>query len=226
MHQLTDKKNKIIIYLLLLFILSTTNKKLVENQNSYSSKINQINIEGLSNADNSRIFNELNNLFYKNILLVDKEEIQRVVNKYNIIEEYSVKKIYPSTISIKIKPTKFVARLSNNNQLVGANGKLVEDKDNKEILPYIFGEFNSQVFLNFKKNITQSKFTFKKFKTLYLFPSNRWDILTNDDILIKLPQDNLYESLNLAHKIMNSYDFKNKNLIDLRMDNHLIINNE
>ena len=223
MHQLIDKKNKIIIYLLLLFILSTTNKKLVENQNSYSSKINQINIEGLSNADNSRIFNELNNLFYKNILLVDKEEIQRVVNKYNIIEEYSVKKIYPSTISIKIKPTKFVARLSNNNQLVGANGKLVEDKDNKEILPYIFGEFNSQVFLNFKKNITQSKFTFKKFKTLYLFPSNRWDILTNDDILIKLPQDNLSESLNLAYTIVSSNDFNNKNLIDLRMDNHLIV---
>ena len=49
MHQLTDKKNKIIIYLLLLFILSTTSGKFLENQNSYPSTINQINIEGLSN---------------------------------------------------------------------------------------------------------------------------------------------------------------------------------
>ena len=226
MHQLIDKKNKIIIYLLLLFILSTTNKKFVENQNNYSSTINKINIEGLSNADNSKISNELNNLFYKNILLVGKEEIQRVISKYNIIEEYSIKKIYPSTININIKPTKFIARLSSNDQLVGVNGKLIEDKENNEVLPYIFGEFNSQDFLNFKKNIVQSKFTFTEFKTLYFFPSNRWDILTNDDILIKLPQDNLSESLKLAHKIMNSYDFKNKNLIDLRMDNHLIVNNE
>jgi len=226
MHQLIDKKNKIIIYLLLLFILSTTNKKFVENQNNYSSTINKINIEGLSNADNSKISNELNNLFYKNILLVGKEEIQRVISKYNIIEEYSIKKIYPSTININIKPTKFIARLSSNDQLVGVNGKLIEDKENNEVLPYIFGEFNSQDFLNFKKNIVQSKFTFTEFKTLYFFPSNRWDILTSDDILIKLPQDNLSESLKLAYKIMNSYDFKNKNLIDLRMDNHLIINNE
>jgi len=226
MHQLIDKKHKIIIYFLLLFILSTTNKKFVENQNNYSSTINKINIEGLSNADNSKISNELNNLFYKNILLVGKEEIQRVISKYNIIEEYSIKKIYPSTININIKPTKFIARLSSNDQLVGVNGKLIEDKENNEVLPYIFGEFNSQDFLNFKKNIVQSKFTFTEFKTLYFFPSNRWDILTNEDILIKLPQDNLYESLNLAHKIMNSYDFKNKNLIDLRMDNHLIVNNE
>ena len=223
MHQLIDKKKKIIVYLLLLFILSTTSGKFIENQNNYSLKINQINIEGLSNNDSSKIYNELNNLFYKNILFVRKEEIQKVISKYNVIEEYSIKKIYPSTININIKPTKFVARLSSNDQLVGANGKLVEDKGNNEILPYIFGEFNSKDFLSFKKNITRSKFTFTKFKMLYFFPSNRWDILTYDDILIKLPQDNISKSLNLAHKIISSNDFKNKNLIDFRINNHLII---
>ena len=223
MHQLIDKKNKIIIYLLLLFILSTTNKKFVENQNNYSSTINKINIEGLSNADNSKISNELNNLFYKNILLVGKEEIQRVISKYNIIEEYSIKKIYPSTININIIPTKFVARLSSNNQFVGKNGKLIKDKENNEILPYIFGEFDSQNFLNFKKDILKSKFIFSKFKMLYFFPSNRWDILTYDDILIKLPQNDISKSLNLAHKIINSNTFKNNNLIDLRINKHLII---
>ena len=223
MHQLIDKKKKIIVYLLLLFILSTTSGKFIENQNNYSLKINQINIEGLSNNDSSKIYNELNNLFYKNILFVRKEEIQKVISKYNVIEEYSIKKIYPSTININIKPTKFVARLSSNDQLVGANGKLVEDKGNNEILPYIFGEFNSKDFLSFKKNITRSKFSFTKFKMLYFFPSNRWDILTYDDILIKLPQDNISKSLNLAHKIISSNDFKNKNLIDFRINNHLII---
>ena len=222
-HQLTDKKNKIIIYILFLFVLSTTTGNFVENQDSYSSKINQINIKGLSKADNLKILNDLNAFFYKNILLISKVEIQKVINKYNIIDEYNIKKIYPSTIRITIKPTKFVARLSNKDQLVGANGKLIEDRENSETLPYIFGEFNSQSFLSFKKNIAQSKFTFTKFKTFYFFPSNRWDILTHDDILIKLPQDNIFESLNLAHKIINSNDFKNKNFIDLRMNNHLII---
>ena len=223
MHQLIDKKNKILTYLILLIILSTTSGKFVENQDSYSFTINKIDIEGLSNANNSKIYNELNSLFYKNILLIGKEELEQVIGKYNIIQEYNIKKIYPSTINISIKPTQFVARLSSNDQLVGINGKLIEDKENNDILPYIFGEFNSQDFLDFKKNITQSKFNFEKFKTLYFFPSNRWDILTNDDILIKLSQDNISESLNLAYKIISSNDFKNKNLVDLRMDNHLII---
>ena len=223
MHQLIDKKNKIIIYLLLLLILSTTSKKFSEKQNSYSSKINKINIEGLSNTDNRKIFNELNNLFYENILLIEKQELQNVISKYNIIEKYSIKKVYPSTININIKPTKFLARISGNNQLVGANGKLIDDKENTEILPYIFGEFHSVNFLNFKKKIAESKFNFTNFKTLYFFPSNRWDILTNENILIKLPYNNFSESLNLAYNIISSNDFKNTNLIDLRINNHLII---
>ena len=223
MHQLIDKKRRILIYLFLLFVLSTVNIKINESQNIYSSKVNQINIEGLSKVDNTKIHNALDNLFYKNILLVDKEEIQKVMSKYNIVEEYNIKKIYPSTIEINIKPTNFVARLSSNDQLVGANGKLIDDKENKEILPYIFGEFKSKDFLKFKKDITQSRFTLTKLKMIYFFPSNRWDILTYDNILIKLPQDNISKSLNLAYKIINSNDFQNKNLIDLRINNNLII---
>ena len=224
MRQLIDKKNKIIIYLLFLFILSTTSGKFIENQGSYFSKVNLINIEGLSSSNSLKISKELNNLSYKNILLVGKEDIQKVLSKYNIIEEYSVKKIYPSTIDIKIKQTKFVAKLSNNDQLlVGANGMLIKDKKNIEILPYIFGEFNSRDFLFFKKNIDKSKFNFDELKTLYFFPLNRWDILTNDDVLIKLPQDNLLESLNLAYKIIGSENFKDKMLIDLRVNKHLVV---
>ena len=223
MHQLIDKKNKIIIYFLLLFILSTTSVRFFEIQNIYTLKVNKINIKGLINADSSKILSELNDLFYKNILLVNKEEIQKVMNKYNIIEEYSIKKVYPSTININIKPTKFVARLSSNNQLVGANGKLIIGNRNNEKLPYIFGEFNSEDFLNIKKKIEQSNFTFTQFKILYFFPSNRWDILTYDNILIKLPQEDISKSLNLAHKIISSTDFNNKKLIDLRIKNHMII---
>ena len=223
MHQLIDKKNKIIIYLLLLFILSTTSVRFFETQNIYISKVNKINIKGLINADSSKILSELNDLFYKNILLINKEEIQKVMNKYNIIEEYSIKKVYPSTININIKPTKLVARLSSNNQLVGANGKLIIGNRNNEKLPYIFGEFNSEDFLNIKKKIEQSNFTFTQFKILYFFPSNRWDILTYDNILIKLPRNNITKSLDLAHKIIISNDLKNKNFIDLRMNNNLIL---
>jgi len=224
MHQSTGKKNKIIIYLLFLFILSTISTKLINDQNKLSSSISKINITGLSERKNLEILNNLNNLLYKSIFVINKDRIKKILEKHNIIQEFNIKKIYPSTLNIEIKPTKFIARFSNNGQyLVGANGKLVEDKDSNELLPYIFGEFNSQHFLSFKQNIEKSIFSFSNLKTLYFFPSGRWDILTDNDILIKLPQEHMVESLNLSKKLIDNDNFKDNKFIDLRVRNHLVI---
>ena len=224
MHQSTGKKNKIIIYLLFLFTLSTTNAKLINDQNTLSSSISKINITGLSERKNLDILNSLNNFLYQSIFVISKDEIKKILDKHNIIQEFSIKKIYPSTLNIEIKPTKFIARVSNNGKyLVGANGKLIEDKNNNELIPYIFGEFNSEDFLSFKQNIEKSIFSFSNLKTLYFFPSGRWDVLTDNDVLIKLPQNNIFDSLNLAYKVINSKNMKNINLIDLRINNYLII---
>ncbi|WP_415294728.1 cell division protein FtsQ/DivIB [Candidatus Pelagibacter sp. Uisw_113] len=224
MHQSTGKKNRIIIYLLFLFMLSTTNAKLINDQNTLSSSISKINITGLSERKNLEILNNLNKFLYKSIFVINKDELRKILEKHTIIQEFSIKKIYPSTLNIEIKPTQFIARVSNNGKyLVGANGKLIEDKNSNELIPYIFGEFNTQDFLSFKQNIEKSIFSFLNLKTLYFFPSGRWDILTDNDILIKLPQNNISDSLNLAYKVINSKNMKNINLIDLRINNYLII---
>ena len=223
MHQSIGRKNKIIIYLLFLFILSTTSTKLINDKNKLSLLISKINITGLSERKNLEILNNLNNILYKSIFVISKDEIKKILEKHNIIQEFSIKKIYPSTLKIEIKPTKFIARVSNNGQyLVGANGKLIEDRNNSELLPYIFGEFNSQHFLSFKQNIEKSIFSFSNLKTLYFFPSGRWDILTDNDILIMLPQEHLVASLNLSKKLIDNDNFKDNKFIDLRVTNHLV----
>jgi len=223
MHQSKGKKNKIIIYLLFLFILSTTSAKFINDQNTISSSVSKINTTGLSERKNLEISNNLNNFLYESIFVISKDEIKKILEKHNIIQEFSIKKIYPSTLNIEIKPTKFIARVFNNGQyLLGANGKLIEDKNNNELLPYIFGEFNSLDFLSFKQNIEKSIFSFSNLKTLYFFPSGRWDILTNNDILIKLPQEDIVASLNLSKKLIDNDNFKDNKFIELRVKNHLV----
>ena len=223
MHQSKGKKNKIIIYLLFLFILSTTSAKFINDQNTISLSVSKINTTGLSERKNVEISNNLNNFLYESIFVISKDEIKKILEKHNIIQEFSIKKIYPSTLNIEIKPTKFIARVFNNGQyLVGANGKLIEDKNNNELLPYIFGEFNSLDFLSFKQNIEKSIFSFSNLKTLYFFPSGRWDILTNNDILIKLPQEDIVASLNLSKKLIDNDNFKDNKFLDLRVKNNLV----
>ena len=197
---------------------------LKEKKKNYPSSVNSINVKGLSNNKNMQILSELNNFLFQNILIIRKEEVKKIIEQHSIVEQYTIKKIYPSKININIKPTKLIARVSDDNQLlIGANGKLIKNRNNNEKLPYLFGEFNSAEFLLLKKNIEESKFNFNNFKTLYFFPSNRWDLLTSHNILIKLPLENLLQSLNLAHKVINNDYLKNKNIIDLRVSNHLIV---
>tara|TARA_B100000780_G_scaffold92325_1_gene63960 strand:+ start:6711 stop:7388 length:678 start_codon:yes stop_codon:yes gene_type:complete len=224
MHQSIGKKNKVGLYIILLLILSTTSAKFPDDKKKYSIKIDKIKVIGLSNNKNLEIKNDLSSIFYQNIFTLKKKEINKIIRKHNIIEEYNIKKIYPSTLIVNIKPTKFVAKTTNVNQvIVGSNGKLITSVQSNKILPHIFGEFNSKEFLKFKKNIEQSNFNFSEFKKIYFFPSNRWDILTTDDILIKLTKNNVPESLNMAYKIITSTHFKDKNIIDLRIKNHLIV---
>ena len=222
MHQLIDKKNRIIIYLIFLIMLSTTNNKTLKIDKNYTAKINKINVTGLSSIYNKKIKKRLDNFSDRNIFMLEKEEISKIISEYNIIEEYEIKKVYPSRLNVEIKPTKFIAKIPGNNLLVGSNGKLIKTKTKNEKLPYIFGEFNSKEFLKFKKSIMQSKFNFSNLRSIFFFPLNRWDVLTTDGILIKLPERDLSKSLHLAHKIMMNNQFKDNMIIDLRIANRLI----
>ena len=63
MHQSIDKKNRIIIYLIFLFILSTVSNKALKDKKNYSISVNKINISGLSRNNNLSLFNRLGKFF-------------------------------------------------------------------------------------------------------------------------------------------------------------------
>ena len=223
MHQSIGKRNKVTVYLIIFFILSTINNKTINTKRFQTSKIDTINVVGLSDNKNIQLINTLNNLFNENIFFINKEEINNTILKNNIIEEYSIQKIYPSKLNINIKPVKFLAKIYGNNKLlVGSNGKLIRVEIAHEILPLINGKFNPKEFLKLKENIDNSNFNLTEFKLITFYLSKRWDILTVDNILIKLPEKNLTKSLNFAHKIINKKHFKDYRIIDLRVANHLI----
>ncbi len=207
-----------------LFLLTTVINKTEINKKKDSIYINKINVSGLSNANNQEIVNNLDNLYHQNIFFIKKDKINKIISKHTIIEKFNVKKIYPKKLNIEIVQTEFIAKISGNNQiLVGSNGKLIANEKSNLMLPYIFGKFDNKKFIEFKKIIDYSKFNFNDFRSIFFFPSNRWDILTKDNILIKLPEKNFLDSLDLAYKVIKDDQFKNKSIIDLRNLNHLVI---
>ena len=223
MHQLIGKKKSLILYLFFLVAFSTTtNKTLYKTENLF--QIDNINITGIPLDNIEGLNDELYKTIEKNIFFLKKEVLKNSISEFNIVEKYSVKKIYPRELNINIKPTKFIAKISNKDDvLVGSNGKLISNKDFKKKLPSIFGKFNSNKFLELKIHLERSGFNFEDLKSLIYFSSGRWDILTNDNVLIKLPNKKIYESLHLAKKILNDDNFKMNKFIDLRISNQIIV---
>ena len=169
----------------------------------------------------------MNKLLFKSIYFIDKDNIDKIISQYNLIQKYKVKKIYPKEIRIDIEPTKYIAQINNGGSfLIGLNGKLIKTEKVNEELPFLGGRFDSKKFLEFHKIINASDFKFKDLKSIFFYPSARWDIYTNDDILIKLPEQNLSEVLRIAYKIIKDDQFNNNRVIDLRISNHIITQNE
>ena len=51
----------------------------------------------------------------------------------------------------------------------------------------------------------------------------RWNLKIQNDVIIKLPRDNILESLNLVKKILDNESIKSKNTIDLTVKNQIIV---
>ena len=223
MPQLIDKKNRITVYLIFFIILSTISNKGIENKKNYLDKFIKIDVSGLSNNKNLLIKKKLNELLFRNIFFISKDSINSVITQFNLVEHYSVKKIYPKKINIEIESTEFIARIKGSREfLVGSNGKLISDEYSDKVLPFIFGKFDSKKFLEFKKILESSGFKLSDFKSIFFYPHGRWDLQTSGDILIRLPEKNLSKKLGIAHKIINNNHFKDNKIIDLRISNHII----
>ena len=149
MHQRTSKK--IIIYFLLFFSIGTVNN--IELNNKNFLKIKKINIFGFNDIEVLNVKNDLNNLNLNNIVSLNKNEISKVIDSYNIVENYNIFKNYPSTLNIEINKTNFLAKINYDGKtfIVGSNGRLINEKYNKNQLPYIFGSPESKEFLKLKK---------------------------------------------------------------------------
>ena len=213
---------KILIYLFVFFTLVTINNTRISND---FYKIKKFNISGLNKIETSKIYDDLIIFKDDNIFLFNKKNISEKIYSNNFVEKFQIFKLYPSTLNVEIKKTKFLAITKKNNKdyLIGENGKLVEIKDTVSKIPFIFGNINVQNFLRFKKTIDNSNFKFNEIENLYYFKSNRWDVKTKEGLSLKLPSDLTVKKLNLIYEIIQKKNLSGNKTLDFRQSNMMVI---
>ena len=222
MHQ--RKSKQVFIYFFLLLLLgSITNTNF---QNIKTFNLNKIKVSGLDDKGNRELANKIENLKLKNIFYLNKNNLKNIIEINSLIENYKIFKIYPSTLDIKINKTKSLAKINQNGKIlfIGSNGKLSEIISQDQKLPFVFGRPKIQEFLDFKKIIDDSKFSYNEVENFYFFPSKRWDIELKNNIILKLPRHNTKNSLDYAFQFIANKNLKNNLTIDVRINNQIIFN--
>ena len=218
------KSKKILIYLFLLFLVGSINN--INFNNLKFKEIENIKVLGLGNYDNSILISQIQNLNLKNIFFINREDIKKKIKSNNLVEKYEIFKLYPSSLVINIKKTKFLAKINDKEKIffVGSNGKLLKNNSFYNQLPFIFGKPDVSEFLEFKEIIDQSKFSYNEVKNLYYFSSKRWDLELKNNAIIKLSKNYPEESLKLAFEFLHNKDLKDIKFIDARIKNQIILN--
>ena len=214
--------NKKLKYLIILsfFLLPTYNPK-VELE---FFPIKKIEVSTGKNISKKEITKELSILYETNLMALNIEKINSLINDYEFIENASLKKVYPDKIIIEIKEREIIAIVNKNkdkffisrdNKLLKFNNDIANDK-----LPNVFGDYKK--FVKFYEDLGFLNFNLNNIKAYYYFEVGRWDILTKNKKLIKLPtldyEKSITNYLNLDNNLI-----KNHSVFDYRIKDRLIL---
>ena len=90
-------------------------------------------------------------------------------------------------------------------------------------MPLVIGNVDIEKFLILKKYIIDHGLSFNDFNIFYFYKSNRWDLIYKNKLTIKLPIDNLSNSIKLLKKIIDTKKIVDLKIIDLRIKNKIIL---
>ncbi len=218
-------RKRFIFAFVLLILLSTYN---LQNHYSISSKfyIKKIIVENNFILKEEDIIQNLLFLYKTNLFFLGEKKLKHQINKMDFVESFKIKKIFPNTIKIEIYEKKPIAILQKKERRYYYTNKdeIVDFKtlENYKNLPVIFG--NEKDFKILYTNLKKTNFPIKTIEKFFLYKSKRWDLLTTNNITIKLPINEYNKSLNNFIKITKNKNLNKYKTFDYRINGQLILN--
>ena len=190
-------------------------------------RIKKIEVKNIVILDSIKIKNLFIEEFYEsNLLILNKEKIDKILRENELIEYIEFRKIYPSKLVAKVFEKKTIAIINykQNKFFLTNNGEEIEFFRNPSLekLPNIFGKQKN--FLEIYSALQELDFPISKIKSFYYFDIGRWDIMLKNEKVIKLPVKNFTESLKNFLDLSKENNFEKYSIFDYRIKDQLILN--
>ena len=216
-------KKRVLFASIILIFLSTYTSK-INNSLDRNIKIEKITIENNKILDDQTIKKKISFLYEENLFLLNNKKIILKLQELDLIDSIEIKKIYPNQIKVKIFEKQILAIIQNKKEKnYYTNKGLINYKklNGFEDLPVVFGDNKSfEIFYN---DLEKIDFPISDIKKFYLFESKRWDIITLENQIIKLPIKNYDLSLKNFIKLKNQTNFRKYKTFDYRIKDQLIL---
>ena len=224
------KLYRIIILLAVLTFLTTYSSNkfnfFTEKKNPFF-KIQNIKIVNNHLIDENKIIEKLTEIYEKNILFIERNDIEKPLKSIEFLERVEVKKKYPDTIIINVYETKPVAIFfkENSKYLLDSSSNLIPFNESlfSDNLPNIFGEGAEKNFINFFNQLGNNNFPKQRVKNFYYYKIGRWDLELSNNQIIKFPASKMVEAIQQSVELLTRKDFENYNVIDLRIHNKIVV---
>ena len=177
--------------------------------------------------NNLKLNIQLDEIIGKNILTLNKNEIISFIDNYPILHSFQINKIYPNSLKIDFIETNIIAKFYKDGELfyLGENEKFFLVNDKNIDVPIIEGFFEINNANNFLKLLKKSDLDLKSIASLISYPSERWDIVFKNNLIIKLPINSDLKLIETAKLVLLNSEIEKK-VIDLRIKNKMILSNE
>lgn len=214
---------KIFLYIFIFVLLASLNNYKLNLLNNF--KLKNIVLNNLGEFYNKELNIKILNLNNTNIFFLNKNLVKEIIYSNNLVDSFNVFKQYPSTLKIQLNKTEPIAYIIVNGKkfIIGANEKLIDYYKIEDHVPHVFGNPTPKQLIELKNNITVSKLNYADIKNLFFYKSGRWDLEMNSGQIIRLPKENLINSLINIYFFLNNNDFDNFKNIDARVPNQINI---
>lgn len=204
--------------------------------NSYATNnlfVEKIEVYGTNTKLKQEIQQTLHSLINTKMSEVDIWKIKSKVLEDSKINNASVAKVFPNTVSVKVIEKKPFFIWQNNNDeffIVNTEDRIVRKAKISEYKNYILikgKDLSIKASDDIRFYIYSSNYLLNKVSTIE-YVGYRWDVLLSNGILIKLPELNVKKAIQLILQTDKKYQVLNRKIsyIDARIENKLFIKSE
>ena len=189
-------------------------------------KVVKIKFINTKNIEIDRLNNLVKNYNNKNIFDINFKEMGEELLKINEIKSVKINFNMEGEIKISIEEKKpfFIWKYENFQKVLSIEGEILNfNESNNKNLINLYGLGAQKKIGNFYQIVRKNKQFENIIKSIEYIENYRWDIVLENNTLVKLSKKNYEKNLETLDKFLSSKELFNKThkMIDFRVDNRI-----